>query len=136
MKRTILFIVILLSLIWTMAAAQTETVTHPIEMQGKDCAVCHAPGSTEEIVADPAAYTEWSESLHGLNNVSCLTCHGDESTFKADSDINTCLSCHPQETTVINAKVENQNNGLVCTSCHKVHTFTAAPQEKLVHGNK
>ena len=133
MKRTILFIVILLSLIWTMAAAQTETVTHPVEMQGKDCAVCHAPGSTEEIPADPAAYQEWADSMHGLNSVKCVTCHGEESTFKADSNINICLSCHPTETTVINRKADIGDNGLICSACHKVHSFTVTKEAKPVH---
>lgn len=133
MKRTILFIVILLSLIWTMAAAQTETVTHPVEMQGKDCAVCHAPGSTEEIPADPAAYQEWADSMHGLNSVKCVTCHGEESTFKADSNINICLSCHPTETTVINRKADIVDNGLICSACHKVHSFTVTKEAKPVH---
>lgn len=134
MKKSILIFTLLFTVIWSLAAAQTENSPHPVEMQGKDCALCHAPGSTEEITADPAAYTEWYNSLHGLNNVSCLTCHGDEATFKPDSDVNKCLSCHPNQTTTINAKVNVENNGLVCTSCHQVHTFTAAPQKTLVHG--
>lgn len=133
MKRNTLFLTLLFLMVCSVAMAQTGATPHPVEMQGKDCAICHAPGSTEEITADPAAYTEWSNSLHGLNNVSCLTCHGDESTFKADSDINTCLSCHPQEATVINAKVNAGSNGLICTSCHSVHNFTAAPQKTKVH---
>lgn len=134
MKRNTLFLALLFTLLLcSMAVAQTEATPHPVEMQGKDCAVCHAPGSSEEVAADPTAYKEWADSLHGLNNVSCLTCHGDESSFKADSSINTCLSCHPQETTVINAKVDTSSNGLLCTTCHSVHTFSATPQKNKVH---
>lgn len=132
-KNTLFLALLFLLLLCSMAVAQTEAVQHPVEMQGKECAACHAPGSSEEVAADSAAYKEWADSLHGLNNVSCLTCHGDESSFKADSDINTCLSCHPQETTVINAKVDTSSNGLLCTQCHSVHKFSAAPQKNKVH---
>ncbi len=133
MKQAIIFLTLLFSLIFSISYAQTEIVEHPLPMDGKDCAVCHAPGSIEEIPADPTAYQEWANSLHGLNSVKCVTCHGEESTFKADSDINICLSCHPQETTVINRKVESGEYSLICSSCHKVHNFTAEKEEKLVH---
>ncbi len=133
MKQSIIFLTLLFSLIISTAFAQTEKVEHPLPIDGKDCAVCHAPGSTEEIPADPTAYQEWSASMHGLNNVKCVTCHGEESTFKADSDINTCLSCHPQETTVINKKVESADTALICSSCHKVHSFTVTKESKPVH---
>ena len=133
MKKHIIFLTFLFSLIFTAVYAQQEAAEHPMPMEGKDCVVCHAPGSTEEVPADPAAYEQWSNSMHGLNSVKCVTCHGDESTFKPDSSVNTCLSCHPQETIVINRKVEIGDNGLICSSCHKVHDFTVTAEDKPVH---
>ncbi len=131
MNKFIIFLSFLFSIILSIAYAQTAQ--HPVQMSGKECAVCHAPGSTEEISADPTAYKEWSDSMHGLNSVKCFTCHGEESTFRPDSNINVCLSCHPNETTVISKKVEIANNGLICSSCHKVHSFTVTKETKPVH---
>lgn len=133
MKQSIIFLTLLFSLLFSVSYAQTAVVEHPLPMEGKDCAVCHAPGSTEEIPADPAAYQEWENSMHGINSVKCVTCHGEESTFKADSNVNICLSCHPQETTVINRKVEQTNYGLICSACHKVHSFNVTKETKPVH---
>ncbi|MDE7315783.1 MAG: cytochrome c3 family protein [Mucispirillum sp.] len=133
MKQSIIFLTLLFSLIFSVSYAQKEVVEHPLPMEGKDCAVCHAPGSTEEIPADPAAYQEWENSMHGINSVKCVTCHGEESTFKADSNINICLSCHPQETTVINRKAESTDYKLICSACHKVHSFTVTKETKPVH---
>ena len=133
MKQSIIFLTLLFSLIFSVAYAQTAKVEHPLPINGKDCAVCHAPGSTEETPADSVSYQEWESSMHGLNSVKCVTCHGEESTFKADSDINICLSCHPQETTVINKKVESADYGLVCSACHKVHNFTVTEEATPVH---
>ena len=133
MNQSIIFLTLSFTLIFPVSFAQPEAVEHPLPMEGKDCAVCHAPGSTEEIPADPTAYQEWADSMHGLNSVKCVTCHGEESTFKADSNINICLSCHPTETTVINRKTESADYGLVCSACHKVHSFTVTKEAKPVH---
>lgn len=113
--------------------AYAQSFEHPVEMENKECITCHMEGSTDDMAADPTAYNQWQKSLHGLNNVRCAVCHGEESTFKPDGNINTCLACHPYETTNINAKVDKGENGLLCTSCHKVHTFTAEDKSKKVH---
>ncbi len=76
MKQSIIFLTLLFSLIFSVAYAQTAKVEHPLPINGKDCAVCHAPGSTEETPADSAAYQEWESSMHGLNSVNVLHAMG------------------------------------------------------------
>ncbi len=71
-----------------------EVAEHPVEMEGKLCATCHAPESTDENAADPTAYTEWYDSLHGINMVTCTTCHGGEENFMPVSSLTTCQTCH------------------------------------------
>ncbi len=133
MKRNIIFLLSSLFITSSFLFAWAEENTHPVEMEGRDCLTCHAEGSTEDMASDPTAYIQWSNSLHGLINVKCVVCHGEESTFKPKSNINICLSCHPSETTNISAKIQDNQTGLICTSCHQAHTFTPVKSNKKVH---
>ena len=133
MKKVLLIIGACAISFTSVAFAQSQ-FEHPVPMEGKDCLQCHMPNSTEEMAADPTAGTQWKNSMHGLNNVRCVTCHGEESTFKPDSHVNVCLACHPSETSTINAKFKKvEDEGLVCTQCHAVHDFTTKKQDKKVH---
>lgn len=132
MKKMVLMLGLSSIFISSISIAQ-ETNEHPVPINGKDCLQCHMPNSKEEMAADPTAATQWKNSMHGINNVSCVTCHGEESTFKPDSNVNVCLSCHPGETTTINVEFKKADEGLLCTQCHVVHDFTVKKQDKLVH---
>ncbi len=133
MKRNIISLFIILLVTFSYASAQETESTHPVEMQGKDCLYCHADGSTSDMAADPGAHIQWINSLHGLNNVKCVACHGEETTFKPKSNVNKCLACHPASA-VINAKVNKpQPDSLVCSSCHNAHSFTPQKNSKKVH---
>ena len=131
-KISIVFLAFLFT-VSAMVFAQEEASEHPVPMDGKDCAVCHAPNSQDESAASPDAYTQWSSSMHSIVNVKCVTCHGDDKSFKAKSSINTCLSCHPSETTTINKKVIDHGEGLICSSCHAVHKFNVVKEDKPIH---
>ncbi|MDE7168669.1 MAG: cytochrome c3 family protein [Mucispirillum sp.] len=124
---------VLVSLLAVSAMAFAQSGEHPMPIEGKDCSLCHAPGSAEETPADPQAYSQWEKSMHGLMSIKCVTCHGDEATFKPASSTDTCLSCHPQEASVINKKVADKGEGLICSSCHPVHSFTVTQGSSKVH---
>lgn len=110
--------------------------THPVAMEGNDCMFCHDENSTSEMKSESEAGKQWNASLHGINMVPCVTCHGDESNFRAASSIDNCVSCHPGETAVINKKTEAQDGRIICVNCHAAHDFTAAKEQKPVHSKQ
>lgn len=129
MKKPILFIALIIGVASFAIAAKPST--HPVEMGGNDCVYCHAPDSTAENKSESVAYAQWVESRHGVNNVKCHTCHGDESSFMPQSDINICLSCHPQQVSVIKRRVNADT--IVCAACHAPHSFPVKAEAKFVH---
>lgn len=130
MKKSLLFAAFIVAAS-SLAMAAGGTTPHPVEMGGNDCVYCHAPGSTAENKSESLAYSQWEQSRHAANNVKCVTCHGDETDFKAQSSIDICLSCHPQEVTVIKRKTKG--GSIVCVNCHTAHDFPVKPEEKTVH---
>ena len=94
--------------------------------EGQDiegCLNCHS-----------TAYTPWSSSKHGSNNVNCLVCHklspgtGQHPTIKytVEDESVTCLVCH---TNVAGMDVAGQLQaskhgevGLKCITCHEPHS--------------
>lgn len=130
--KKLLFVAVIVVAASTFAfAATSQKSQHPVEMGGKDCVYCHAPGSTAENRSESLAYSQWTQSRHGINNVKCLTCHGSQNTFMPQSDLTICMSCHPQETTVI--KRGSKGNSIICMNCHSAHTFPVTLEEKSVH---
>ncbi len=115
------------------AAAVWAADTHPVEMEGNDCLYCHGENSVSEMKSESPAGKQWAASMHGLNNVSCATCHGDESNFRAASSIDNCISCHPGETSVIKRKTEAKEGRIICVNCHEAHDFTVKKEKKSVH---
>lgn len=131
MKKSLLFAALILAASSLAIAAENTKVQHPVEMGGKDCTYCHAPGSTAENKSESLAYSQWTQSRHGVNNVTCLTCHGEETTFKPLSSVDICISCHPQETTVIKRKTKGDS--IICVNCHAAHDFPVKLEGKTVH---
>lgn len=130
--KKLLLVAVIVAAASTIAVAASNTKTpHPVEMGGNDCVFCHAPGSTAENKSESLAYSQWEQSRHGINNVKCVTCHGEQSTFMPQSNVSVCMSCHPQETTVI--KRSSKGDSIVCMNCHSAHNFPITLEEKPVH---
>ncbi len=126
------------NMVWAGASKSTVPATptydtHPVPMGGNDCMYCHSADSVAEEKSGSNAGQEWEDSLHGINMVPCVTCHGDENTFLAASSMDKCVSCHPAETSVITRKTESQEGRLVCVNCHTAHSFTATKEDKPIH---
>lgn len=131
MKKYLLFMVCA-SLLGT-AAAVWAADTHPVEMEGKDCLYCHDEKSVSETKSESPAGKQWAKSMHGLNNVGCFTCHGDESNFRAASSMDNCISCHSGEAAVIKRKTKEQEGRIICVNCHAAHDFAVKKEKKNVH---
>ena len=68
-----------------------------------------------------------------LNSVKCVTCTEKNLHLKQILILIYVYHVHPTETTVINRKADIGDNGLICSACHKVHSFTVTKEAKPVH---
>ena len=113
---TILFLLLISPLMMRASAAG-------IGQDTQTCLNCH-----------PTAYTPWSQSKHGLNNVNCLVCHKlspgtgqhPDIKFTVEDESVTCLVCH---TNIAGMDVAGQLQaskhgevGLKCVTCHEPHS--------------
>jgi len=108
----------------------SETGTY--EEGSVSCVVCHDPSPIShpdtimftnissrmcgECHLD--SYAEWSDSVHGQENLSCARCHsGHTGELRANSVQELCQSCHDDQahsyTDTAHAK-----EGLMCADCH------------------
>jgi len=116
----ILFVTIFLL---TIALPATPAVAAEPSQDTDGCVECHA-----------VAYAPWSQSKHGVGNVSCLVCHKlSEGTgvhpdikYTVEGEDVTCMVCH---TNVAGMDVAGQVQaskhgevGLACITCHEPHS--------------
>jgi len=88
--------------------------------QDKPCLSCH-----EENVA-----AHWKDSLHMLNNLSCVTCHdvhtsGDKVLFPAQQ-ANVCTVCHKTQKKGVHGMEDLAGYNPACSSCHNPHDHESA----------
>ncbi len=125
------------------------------EMESVSCSVCHGPDPgehPEQIMPTDISsrtcgnchldtHTEWEDSLHGQENLTCVRCHSPHTTdLRADGVQSLCQSCH-NDVTHYYGETKHAEEGLLCSDCHlrvsdaaegdmgeghgqRVHTFT------------
>ena len=93
--------------------------------QDGSCLACH-----ESNVA-----VHWKDSLHMLNNVSCVACHdihtgGDKVLFPAQQ-ANVCTMCHKAQKEGIHGMEDLAAFNPHCSSCHNPHDHESAENAML-----
>ena len=125
--------------------------TQTWETPGVSCQTCHTPYNNnhpEEVMATDMSsrlcgnchletITQWQESVHGSENLTCNQCHNPHTTgLKTENSQDLCLACHRDKVHSFELTV-HAANGLLCTDCHlrvsdvelgeghgkRVHTF-------------
>ncbi|HJS29045.1 MAG TPA: multiheme c-type cytochrome [Anaerolineales bacterium] len=81
--------------------------TMPTDRSAEMCAICHV----ETAFA-------WQVSTHAVNDLTCVTCHGQHSTnIKAGDPSALCVSCHLDVSENFVHK-QHSAEGMSCASCH------------------
>lgn len=93
--------------------------------QDAACLACHEENTT----------VQWRNSLHMLNNVTCITCHdihtdGDEVLFPA-RQAGVCTLCHETQKAGIHGTDDSVDPDPPCSDCHNPHDHESAESEML-----
>lgn len=136
----------------TCHAPQNSASANFLELSGVECSTCHSPfeeGHPDEVMPTNASsrlcgtchldtYSEWHDSVHGKENLSCNQCHNAHTTgLKSGDSQKLCLSCHQDDMHSYDLTVHAQND-IVCADCHlrisdsplgeghgsRIHTFS------------
>ncbi len=95
--------------------------------QDQPCLDCH-----EENAA-----AHWGDSLHMLNDLTCVTCHdihtGRDKVLFAAHQSDVCTTCHKVQKLGIHGLEEHLDENPVCTSCHNPHDNEDAAAEMLAN---
>lgn len=78
----------------------------PLRVDSSMCKECHA-----------STWTEWENSIHGEEDVQCISCHLSHSQEMRLTDERLCTSCH-QESLDDPMHSAHWNSDATCTSCH------------------
>lgn len=132
-----------------------DPATGTWETESVSCSVCHGPDPgehPEQIMPTDISsrtcgnchldtHTEWEDSVHGQENLTCIRCHSPHTTdLRADGVQSLCQSCH-NDVTHYYGETKHAEEGLLCSDCHlrvsdaaegnmgeghgqRVHTFT------------
>ncbi|MDH5507478.1 MAG: multiheme c-type cytochrome [Anaerolineae bacterium] len=121
------------------------------EAPGVECQVCHTPTGDNHpedvIITDISSrlcgdchidtFTEWQDSVHGKQDLTCNQCHNAHITgIKAQGAQALCSACHRNQVHTFSLTTHAEI-GLLCTDCHlrvsesemgnghgkRVHTF-------------
>lgn len=117
------------------------TMTDPVTGQvGATCEACHGEyvkGHPDEALAPlrvdssvckdchETTYTQWQGSLHGKNDVQCISCHLPHSQQVRLTDEGQCKACH-QESLTDTLHTAHWNSDAKCTDCHMANTMGSA----------
>jgi len=94
----------------------SRTAEHPEVDSLISCIDCHSEATPEMI-------TEYTGSLHGMNTVPCVVCHGAlGSTFVSSPPAERCRGCHAEQ--VDTAQRTLPADRQACSSCHPMHSLT------------
>jgi len=117
------------------------------QLTNDDCLACHQKeGLATQIGGQPLSLTinhdDYSASVHGQENVACVDCHTNitsfphpEVTASSPRDFSlemypTCQECHAEQYQKVldsvhqTALAAGNTNAAVCTDCHNPHTQT------------
>ena len=117
------------------------------QLTNDDCLACHEKeGMATQIGGQPLSLTinhnDYSASVHGQENVTCVDCHTNitsfphpEVTASSPRDFSlemypTCQECHAEQYQKVldsvhqTALAAGNTNAAVCTDCHNPHTQT------------
>ncbi len=104
---------------WTSTAAAQD---------GK-CLACH-----EQDTA-----SDWRNSLHMLNNLTCVTCHDlltwEDRVLVADRQAEVCTTCHKAQQQGIHGIAELAPGNPPCSGCHNPHDHESAESRMLDNGS-
>lgn len=94
--------------------------------QDKSCLACHADNIAKH----------WQDSLHMLNNLTCITCHdihtgGDKVLFPAQQ-ADVCTICHKAQKTGVHGLEDLAPRNPSCATCHNPHDHESA-ESRMVH---
>ncbi|MDX1435309.1 MAG: multiheme c-type cytochrome [Anaerolineales bacterium] len=115
-----------------------DSATGTWEEDGISCAACHSPyvqghplkamptNRSADLCASCHMETafEWQVSPHAVDEMTCVTCHGQHSTnIKAGNASALCITCHIEVAGNF-AHDQHLEEGLSCASCHlgEAHT--------------
>jgi len=114
------------------------------------CTVCHGPDPgdhPEEIMPTDISsrmcgtchldtHSEWEDSVHGKEDLSCVNCHNPHSTdLRADGVQTLCQSCH-NDVTHFYDETKHAEEGLLCSDCHLRVSESAASDMGEGHGKR
>jgi nitrate/TMAO reductase-like tetraheme cytochrome c subunit len=138
-------------LLWVLTLSITPASAAPLaekhNLTNDDCLVCHQQaGMTANIGGQTVPLTidqqKFSASVHGEENVNCVDCHTNitsfphpEVTASSPRDFSlemypTCQQCHTEQYQKVldsvhqTALAAGNTNAAVCTDCHNPHTQT------------
>jgi len=95
--------------------------------QDGTCLTCHE----ENVVV------HWKNSLHMLNNVTCVSCHdihtGGDSVLFESKQAEVCTVCHKAQKTGMHNLEKDLAGDPPCSSCHNSHDHESAKTEMLLN---
>lgn len=93
--------------------------------QDEQCLACHE----ENIAAD------WQNSLHMLDNLTCVTCHdihsAQDKVLMAKQQAQVCTVCHKVQKKGIHGMAKRAARNPPCTECHNPHDHESAQAKML-----
>ena len=127
-KKLTIFIVVIVIAVggyfaymnWAFPPVRCEAAKHlTAEQNADDCYACHAKATAQLA-------QEWKESKHGINTVTCQTCHGlpdgtGANPFARNPDVSICARCHSANMERMEAKFGKRDD---CNTCHPHHQST------------
>lgn len=84
------------------------------QAQNQVCLSCHEKNAAKH----------WADSVHGQENLSCITCHTLHTTatkLTPAMQVETCTQCHKVQKTGMHHLGKDLEKGLACASCHNPH---------------
>ncbi|MBI5473593.1 MAG: hypothetical protein HY961_14735 [Ignavibacteriae bacterium] len=116
MNRLLIMLLAAVLLCSVEMVAQQKGKRHPATEPGQTCVECHE-ALTPEVV------TGYEKSLHGVNTVPCIVCHGaTDATFVAKPRKDRCLGCH--ESMMISVAKAFPKKNKECVECHVMHELS------------
>ncbi len=116
MNKTFILLLPALLVLSVDSLAQQKGKRHPATDVGQTCIECHE-------VLTPGVVSGYEKSLHGVNTVPCVVCHGAaDATFVAKPRQDRCLGCHEEKMESVKKAFPKKNKE--CVECHIMHELS------------